>query len=99
MEYRIKFNLQKTKLSTEAEIYWTSGDGYKLFLDKTLDLLLQLDKGDYFEFQAYCSGPDRDIVKDFDNDKFKVIGKSGFVSGKGQAVLIFEVEPIRYLSI
>lgn len=99
MEYRIKFNLGKTKLSEEAEVYWTSGEGYKFFLDKTLNLLLLLDKGDYFDFQAYCNEPNRDIVKDFDNDKFRFLGKSGFVSGKGQAVLIFEVEPIRFFSI
>ncbi len=94
MNITLKFNLDKARLPKEVETYWTYGEGYEFFLEKTKDFLLHLNKGDYFEFQAYSKHKDREVIKDFNNDKFQIIEKRGFVSVNGESRLIIEIQPI-----
>ncbi|WFB67503.1 hypothetical protein [Chryseobacterium sp. WX] len=96
MDIAIKFDLSNTILSDNSKKYWIDGAGYDFFLEKTKDLLLLLSKNDYFEFRAYCSEPERDIVKDFDNDLFKIIDKKGLVSENGDTRLVITIKPLRF---
>lgn len=98
LEISIKFSLENIRLSDEALEYWTyiESEGYKFFLEKTKDLLQHLQKGDFFEFQAYCSHPNRDIIKDFDDARFQLVEKTGIVSPTGKTRLIYVIKPAKF---
>lgn len=99
MDIVIKFELSNTFLSEDSRKYWIEGKGYDFFLEKTKDLLILLNKNEYFEFRANCSEPERDIIKDFDNDLFKIIDKKGLVSENGDIKLIITIKPLRLFEL